>query len=200
MLRSLVHTLGLLAIALVALPSQASAFCTRSVERTPVAFSQGGDELLVEVLERNACFPDGVAMQRLEVIRLGDLAVVDEIELVRGSRDWNDASTWEARDAARVNAEIADRRESALRELGGRFPNRAVAQQVRWYDDVLVSDDGRRLAPAQELPAADPYASELPEVRVFVAQIGEHLVAVGLVQDQHEDHVVSLRSASLLAS
>lgn len=196
MLRSVLALTLLALTTLFALPSSAAAFCSRAIERTPVAFSRGGDELLVEVLERDSCFPDGVAAQRLEVIRLGDLAVVEEIELVRGERDWSDAETWEAQNAQEIEASIHARRTRALHRLAARFPDDAVRRDARWYDDVLVDEAGRRLRPAGSLPAADPYASEPPPVQVFVAARAR--VAVGLIRDHNELRLVALQAAPLV--
>ncbi|MEO0323610.1 MAG: hypothetical protein AAF447_11685 [Myxococcota bacterium] len=178
------------AIAMGAQP--AAAQCTRSVERTPLRFSADGGEVLVEVLERDDCFPDGVLAHRMERRRTEDLALVERIELLRGSRDWSDPSTWMQRSAEDVEAEIRRRRGRFLRERQRAFPLVAHGEEALWDHGELVVGELRLRAPMRGLRALRPYG-DLPPVRVFVARTREgQALVLGTVDAAGRDRLVGL--------
>ncbi|MEM1417093.1 MAG: hypothetical protein AAGH15_19505 [Myxococcota bacterium] len=176
----------------LALGGRAEAQCTRAVERTPLRFSADGEQVLVEVLERDDCFPDGVLAQRMEIRRTEDLAVVQRVELVRGSRDWSDPSTWEARSPGEVEAEVTRRRARFLRERQRAFPLVAHGEEAIWDHGELVVGELRLRAPTRGLRALRPYG-DLPPVRVYVARTreGEALV-LGTVDAAGRQRLVGL--------
>ncbi len=185
-----IATFGVLALLLG--PGSASAQCTRSVERTPLRFAGDGGQVLVEVLERDDCFPDGVLAHRMEIRRTEDLALVERIELLRGSRDWSDPSTWEPRSPDEVEAEVRRRRARFLRERQRAFPLVAHGEEALWDHGELVVGELRLRAPTRGLRALQPFG-DLPRVRVYVARTrdGEALV-LGTVDAAGRDRLVGL--------
>lgn len=180
----------LVALVTVLIAGQASAQCTQNVDRTPLRFSTDGTQVLVEVVERDDCFPDGIGSHAMEIRDTADLNVVERIELARGERDWSDPSTWEPRDS---RAEIHRRRHGFLEQHSARFPVEVVRRSIHWASGALVLGDREWEAPAGLEALKSPYASEL-DVNVWLPRSSRLHVAVGTVLHAGRDRLVVLRS------
>lgn len=169
--------------------SSASAQCAQSLERTPLRFSEDGAQVLIEVVERDECFPDGIGSHAMEIRDTDELALVERIELARGSRDWSDPSTWEPRDA---NAEIGRRRHEYLQQHAARFPIEAMRRSTHWASGALVVGDREWSVPSGLAALKSPYANEL-DVDVWLPRSASLRVAVGTVVHAGRDRLVVLR-------
>ena len=182
--RLLIAAMGLLMAA-----SSGSAQCAQSVERTPLRFSEDGAQVLVEVVERDECFPDGIGSHAMEIRDTGELSLVERVELARGERDWSDPSTWEPREA---NAEIRRRRHEFLQTHDARFPIEAMRRSTHWASGALVVGDREWSVPSGLSALMSPYANEL-DVDVWLPRSRSLRVALGTVLHAGRDRLVVLR-------
>ncbi|MEM9073101.1 MAG: hypothetical protein AAGE52_31645 [Myxococcota bacterium] len=176
------------------LPNWAEAQCTQSLARTPLRFSADASEVLIEVVERDSCYPDGVGGHRMEIRRTSDLARLERIELQRGARDWSDPTTWEARNPEQIEADITRRRSTFLEEHQARFPIRAIHHATEWEDRRLVFAGEHWNVPRGVLALAGPYDATLPTVDVWMPANRALRVAVGTVDRAGRDRLLILRS------
>ena len=172
------------------LSASASAQCTQNVERTPLRFSEDGARVLIEVVKRDDCFPDGIGSHAMEIRDTRELHLVERIELARGSRDWSDPSTWELRDA---RAEIQRRRQDYLREHGTQFPVEVVHRTTQWASGEIVVGDLAWTPPAGLAALMSPYDNQL-DVDVWLPRSRTLRVAVGTVLHAGRDRLVVLRN------
>ena len=167
--------------------------CERTVTRTPLRFGADGGQVLVEVVERDRCFPDGVSAHGMERRRTGDLELLERTELLRGTRDWSDPSTWRERAPAEVEAAIRRRRGRYLRAHAEAFPFRAVRRDAAWEGERLRVGGLELAVPRALIRYAAPYSEEPPEVQVWVAEeAAPRVLAVGTVERAGRDRLVVL--------
>lgn len=169
--------------------SSSSAQCSQSLERTPLRFSEDGREVLIEVVERDECFPDGIGSHAMEIRDTAELSLQERVELARGSRDWSDPSTWEPRDA---NSEIRRRRHEYLQSHAERFPIEAMRRSTHWASGSLVLGDREWSVPTGLSSLMSPYANEL-DVDVWLPRSATLRVAIGTVLHAGRDRLVVLR-------